>query len=168
MYVNKTPPQSGSHSRIPPGKRESRSPPRPPPARIPGRGRGQDLRYVPPAGRGVCGGSHLILQHSPRGSRQRDRRRILVTNGGALMTVWRRQGRRQDTRRVAARPAQSRDIARRPPALSRHAAVPTRADGMGAVPTPANGCGGATAPCPPPAAGGGRRFSDGALRPPAG
>lgn len=116
-------------------------------------------RYVPSKGRGICGGSHLILQHSPRISRQwrkRDRQLILVTNWGALITVWRRHGRRQDTRRVTARPAQSRDIARRPPALSRHAAVPTRADGMGAVPMPASGCGGATAPChyrqpsPPP------------------
>lgn len=44
-----------------------------------------------------------------------------------------RRGRRQDTRRVTARPAQSRDIARRPPAHVRHAAVPTRTDGMGAA-----------------------------------
>lgn len=111
------------------------------------------IRYIPPKGRGICGGSHLILQHSPKISRQwrkHDRQLILVTNKGALITVWRRHGRRQDTRRVTARPAQSRDIARRPPALFRHAAVPTRADGMGAVPTPANSCGGATAPYLPP------------------
>lgn len=86
-------------------------------------------------GRHSSGSDHLNLQ-SPR----------LTITVHSSHTDMRRHGngRRHDTRRVTARPAQSRDIARRPPALARHAAVPTLGtDGMGAVATPAQGGGSA-------------------------